>query len=105
MKLKGKNSKKIPKEQKKKMEKTLKRMKKVREDDSMYLRDEMQKKLMWLNAERQKGVNGVKAIDAQKANLENQKQTLIKQILKIDGAIITLKDILDPKKESKEDKC
>lgn len=98
MKLKGEVVKKIPKTKKAKMKKTLKKMKKVREEDSIFLRDRLNEKLKWLNEQRVKGVKAVENINIQQQNLNQQKQNLTNQILKIDGAIITLKDVLEEKK-------
>ena len=47
MKLKGKNSNKIPKDKKLKMEKTLKKMESVRKSDSIHIRSLIQEKLKW----------------------------------------------------------
>lgn len=104
MKLKGEVVKKIPKEKKEKMEKTLERMNKVREEDSMFLRDKLNEKLKWLEEQRQKGTEAIKKIDLQQQTLLQQKQSLTTQILKIDGAILTLKDILNTEKPKEETK-
>lgn len=98
MKLKGEVVKKIPKVKKAKMKKTLKKMKNTREEDSMFLRDVVTEKLKWLEDQRKKGAEAIKKLDLQQQAIIQQKQSLTTQILKIDGAILTLKDILEAKK-------
>jgi len=88
LKLKGNNAKRLRPEQKKKMEETLDRMQKTRETDSKNLRTTIEAKLKWAEAEKAKGINALENIQ--------------KQILKINGAILVLKELLAPKKEEKE---
>jgi len=83
MKLKGKNSEKLNKTKKEKMEVTLKRMEETREKDSQHLRDVMKSKLDWAIKEKEKGIRAI----------ENLKV----QINRLEGIIIGLKDILDEK--------
>lgn len=87
MELKGNNLKKIPKAKKEKMKATLKRMTKIREKDNRNLRDLINIKLTWAINEKQKGLN----------QLENLKV----QIYKLEGIILGMKDLLEPKKENK----
>ena len=85
MELKGKNSKKLKPKQKKKMNKTLKRMEETRKQDNTNLRDLMKTKLEWVKNERQKGLNLIE-------------ETKVK-IYKLNGMIILINDVLNLKKE------
>ena len=85
MKLKGMFSKKLKKEDKKKKEKTLKRMEETRKKDDQHLREILKNKLVWATQERQKGLNFIE-------------ETKVK-VLKLNGMIILVNDILNPKKE------
>jgi len=85
MKLKGVFSKKIKEEDKKKKERTLKKMQETREKDDRYLRDILKEKLVWATQERQKGLNLIE-------------ETKVK-VLKLNGMIILINDVLNPKKE------
>lgn len=87
LKLKGKFAKKLTKEDRKKKEKTLKRMQEVRDKDDQHLREILKNKLVWATAERQKGLNLME-------------ETKVK-VLKLSGMIILINDILNPKKEEK----
>lgn len=84
MRLKGRNVKNLTPKQKKKMERTLKRMEEIRKKDSKNLRNIAEKKLEWAKRERQKGINVIKS-------------TRI-QIYKLDGIILAYEDLLNPKK-------
>ena len=87
MKLKGMFSKKLKKEDKKKKEKTLKRMQEVRDKDDQHLREILKNKLVWVTQERQKGL---KFIEETKA-----------KVYKLTGMIMLINDVLNPKKEEK----
>lgn len=87
MKLKGTNSKKLKDEDRKKKEKTLKRMEKARVEDNDNLRDKLDNKLVILEAEHEKA----------KGIIENYKKNIIeleKLVLKLDGAIVSLKEVV-----------
>jgi len=90
MKLRGINSKKLSKEDRKKKEETLKRMEETRKKDSAYLRDIIQAKYEWAIAERIRGLK--------------EKEKLNAQILRLEGIILFCKDILVEKAKKKEKK-
>ena len=92
MKLKGKNSERIPKSKKIKMEKTLSKMQKIRKEDSIHLREIIKEKLKWAIAEKEKAI---KMITANQENINKLKA----QLLQLEGGIIALNDILNPEKE------
>jgi len=94
-KLKGKNAEKIKTDKKEKMEKTLKRMDDVREKDNVNIRDLITKKLAAYAQEREKAAQYITKLKGQIQQLEVQK-------LKIDGALISLNEVL---KESSKDAC
>jgi len=94
-KLKGKNSKRISTEKKKKMDKTLEKMSKVREKDNIILRDVLQAKLKYVLAEREKGIELVK-------NLKEKIKITENQILKLEGAIITIQGVFTITKQKEE---
>jgi len=81
-KLKGVNSKRIPKHKKEKMEKTLSKMDKTREKDNALLRDLLEDRLKFAIAEREKGLKTIESIE--------------RKILQLEGAIITIRGILTP---------
>ena len=87
MKLKGVNSKKLSKKDKKKKEETLKRMQEVRDKDDKHLRDILKDKLVWATVERSKGLKFIE-------------ETKVK-VFKLSGMIILINNILTPKKEEK----
>lgn len=88
MKLKGNNAKRLKPSQKKKMKATLQKMQKTRKTDSKNLRTIIEAKLKWALAEREKGINGIENVQ--------------KQIIKLNGAITVLKELLEDKKEEKK---
>jgi len=94
MKLKGKNSNKIPKDKKLKMEKTLKKMESVRKSDSIHIRSLIQEKLKWALDEKTKAIQ---TINKHQETINDLKA----QLLKIEGAILCLNDILNPEPEEK----
>jgi len=85
-KLKGINSKKIPKNKKKKMERTLAKMDEVREKDITLLREEINAKLKFSIAEREKGLKVIQ-------EYKNKIKIIEKQLLKLEGAIIVLSNM------------
>lgn len=88
LKLKGQNSKRLKTVQKKKMQKTLDRMSKTREKDSIELRKRINLKLQWALAEKAKGLKIIENIH--------------KQIFKLTGAITALEELLEIKSEEKK---
>lgn len=85
MKLKGMFSKRIKEKDKKKKLATLKRMEATREKDSQNLRDLIKGKLVWAMNEKQKGLKVIRETQV--------------QVHRLDGIIIFIQDILNPKKE------
>lgn len=88
LKLKGNNTKRIPKSKKIKMQKTLDRMAKTRENDTKNLRTAIEAKLKWAEMEK---VKGLKIIE----NIRNQ-------VIKLSGSIAVLKELLEGQKEKKK---
>lgn len=87
MKLKGKNSEKIKPAKKQKMEKTLKRMEETRKKDTDNLRARITGKIEYLVAERQKAIEAIEKYKKNIIELEGLG-------LKIDGALVTLKELV-----------
>ena len=96
LKLKGINSNKIPKEKKKKMEETLERMQKVREQDTLNLRGIIENKLKWAKENKSKTIEEIKVtmIDIK------SKQLLLTQLNTIIPAFEELLGL--PEKDTKE---
>ena len=95
-KLKGKNVARLKKEDRQKKEKTLKRMDKIRNDDSIRLRTKIEEQ-----------INKHK-VDIGKADVfileENKKVETVKVMkLKLEGAIISLQEVLNNDTESNTD--
>ena len=90
MKLKGRNAKNLKPKQRNKMNQTLKRMENTRKEDDKCLRDILNNRLMWAVSEKQKGLK----------KLEDTKA----QILRLEGIIIIINDILHPEKKKEEPK-
>jgi len=89
MELKGEVVKKLKPEKKKKMEETLKRMEKIRDDDAKKLRYTIKEKLDWAIEEQKKGIKNIQ---------ENQVQ-----VQRLQGIIIVLTELLEkPKDDSTE---
>jgi len=84
-KIRGKKSKRIPKEKSEKMEKTIEKMQKMRQEDSVYLRDLLNQKLTWAISEKQKAQTNIEKLKIQAHRLE--------------GAIIFIKDVLAEREE------
>jgi hypothetical protein len=72
------------------MKKTLDRMTEIRKVDTKQLRLLATEKLKWLEAERQKGLATRQQYTQQIADLD-------RQLLRVDGAIHALTDLLQPK--------
>ena len=83
---------KTKKEKKERQEKTLAKMKKVRYEDTLFLRSIIAKKLQWAREERQKGLDTIK-------KLENNLVEIRKSILRLDGCIVAFTEISETKKE------
>ena len=88
LKLKGIFSKKLSKAQKTKMEKTLEGMQKTREEDSAGLREILKQKLVWALQEKEKGIKVIKGTQA--------------TVYRLEGIIVLIKELLNPKKEEKK---
>lgn len=84
MKLKGQNSKRLSSDKKKKMKTTLDQMESRRKKDDQHLREILKNKLIWANQERQKGLNFI--------------EETRNKVLKLNGMIILINDLLNPKK-------
>lgn len=79
-----------------KQEQTLERMKQVRKEDSIFLREIIKSKLDWAIAERKKGLE---VINKQIQQIKDNQQT----INKLEGVIAVLTELLESKKENKEE--
>ena len=99
MTLRGKNYKQLNKKQKAKVDKTFKRMKKLREKDSVRLRQSIKDKLSWALKEQKKGLE---AIERFKKSI----QINSRELLKLEGIILCLSQILEEtyKRNIKENK-
>ena len=87
MKLKGKNSKKIPASKKEKMDKTLKRMEETRKKDTDNLRAQIVAKKKFLVEQKNKAIE---AIEKYKKNIIELEELE----LRIDGALVTLRELV-----------
>jgi len=87
------------KELKEKQAKTLSNMKKNREIDSNCLRDLITKKLKWSETEKEKGLETIKVYQDKIKNFQNQIEIVKKQILRIEGMQIFIKQLLKEKEE------
>jgi len=87
MKLKGKNAKKLKGDTKKKMQDTLKRMKKVRNTDSINLRAKISAKIENLVSEKEKATTYIENFNKKIIELEEMS-------LKIEGALVALKEAI-----------
>jgi len=88
MKARGKNYSRMSKKQKSKIDKTMKRMERVRTKDNIKLRKNIKDKLEWARAEQKKGLE---AIEHFKKNI----QTNIQELLKLRGIILVLTQLLE----------
>ena len=77
-----------------KAKQTLKQMKQHRLEDSIALRENIKVKLEWAKTEKKKGLE---TIDRQLQQIRDNKDT----ILKLDGIILVLTELLEPVKETK----
>jgi hypothetical protein len=87
MELKGKNSKKIPKVKKDKMNKTLKKMDESRKVDSATLRVLLTQKMQQLAIESKKADEAIIATESKVRDYKDMK-------LRIEGALISLQEVL-----------
>jgi len=76
--------------------KTLEAMKQRRAEDSISLRKTIEQKLKWSIEEKKKGLE---VIEKQLAQIKENKDT----ILKLDGIILVLTELLEPKDEIKKE--
>ena len=76
---------------------TLKRMKEVRYEDCVFLRNIITEKLEWAKIEKEKGI---KVIEKQLQQVKENKET----ITKLDGIIMVLTELLEIKKEEEPKK-
>ena len=95
-KLKGVNAKRLKNPQKKKMEKTLKRMDKIRNDDSIRLRTKIEERIKFHQAEVLKADNFIRETSQKIESVKVAK-------LRIEGAIISLQEVLKNDTESNTD--
>ena len=96
MKLKGKNVARLKKDEREKREKTLKRMDKGKNDDSIRLRTKIEQQISKHKADILKADGFIQE--------ENKKiETVRVMKLKLEGAIISLKEILNNDTESNTD--
>ena len=92
MELKGTNVSRLKPEVRAKMKKTLDRMTEIRKVDTQQLRLLATEKLKWLEAERQKGLATRQQHIQEIADLD-------RQLLRVDGGICALTDLLQPRDE------
>lgn len=90
---------KLPEKKRKKMERTLRRMEKVRRIDDMRLRELINVKREWVDKEREKGFNIIEQLDQQIEKIKNQQQAIREQILKLDGCALVLDDLIEESKQ------
>jgi len=90
---------KLPEKKRKKMERTLRRMEKVRRIDDMRLRELINAKREWVDKEREKGFNIIEQLDQQIEKIKNQQQAIREQILKLDGCALVLDDLIEESKQ------
>ena len=96
MKLKGKNVARLSKNEKSKREKTLKRMNKSRKDDSNRLRTKIEERIKFHQAEVLKADNFIRESSQKIESVKVAK-------LRIEGAIISLQEVLKNDTESNAD--
>jgi len=87
MKPRGKNYNRLNKKQKAKIDKTTKRMEKIRKKDNIRLRKNIQEKLEWAIEQKKKGLE---AIESWKKNI----QINTGEIFKLNGSILVLTQLL-----------
>ncbi len=99
MKLKGKSAERLRPDQRARMERTLKRMEEVRRNDDMRLRDLITRKREWTIKERQKGFDIIDNLEKQKEKLTEQQNDIRQQIVKLDGCLLVLDDLIEESKK------
>jgi len=88
----GRNYKRLNKKQKAKIDKTTRRMKKIREKDTVRLRKNIKDKLVWAKEEQKKGLQAIEEFQ-KRININNR------ELLKLEGIILALTQILEEEKE------
>lgn len=87
------------------MERTLRRMEEVRRNDNMKLRDLIISKREWVLQEKKKGSDIIKHLEDQKAKLTEQQEAIKPQLIKLEGCLLVLDDLLaEDKKIQDNDK-
>ena len=94
--LKNKNIAKLPVEKQEKMQKTLDKMVARRKTDGRNLRKDIENKLEWAITEKEKGLE---VIEKQHEQIKNNQETM----LKLDGIITVLTQLLETKPETTEE--
>jgi len=79
---------------KKKQEATLKKMKKTRYEDFVFLRQIATQKLQWARDEKQKGLDKIK-------EYEDALEDLRKTVMRLNGYIVACKELVEAKNETK----
>lgn len=79
-----------------KQEETLERMKQNRQIDSKRLRDIITEKSKWVEEEKKKG-------ETVKQELLQKMEILKHQMIRLEGIILFIKDLLEPQEEPKEE--
>jgi len=87
MRARGKNYERMNKKQKTKIDKTVKRMKKIRIDDNIKLRKNIQDKLEWAIEQKKKGLEAIE-------NWRKSIQKNTQELFKLEGIILCLTQIL-----------
>ena len=82
---------------KEKQKETLSKMKENRKEDMLFLRDAINDKIKWAIAEKKKGIDTIK-------QLEDQIKDVRETVLRLDGALVVLKEMSELKSKKKEDK-
>lgn len=77
---------------KKKYKKTIKRMKKIREKDTIRLRKNIKDKLAWAKDDQKKGLQAIEEFK-KRININTR------ELLKLEGIILALTQILEEEKE------
>jgi len=99
LRLKGRMVEKLPEKKREKMERTLRRMEKVRRIDDMRLRELINAKRAWVDKEKEKGFNIIKQLNQQIEKIKIQQQAIREQILKLDGCALVLDDLIEESKK------
>lgn len=86
MKLKGKNSERIREDKKEKMQATLNKMQENRNQDNVYLRDVIKKKLEWAAQEKEKGEKFI-------TQLELKIKETKEKVTRLEGILIVLDEL------------